>query len=55
MDPFNASEYLVDRQLGAGNAERIALRERGRPLTYAELLELVCGAAAGPYSLGGAR
>ena len=49
---FNASAYLVDRHVEAGGGDRIALRVRGRSIGYGELLEQVCGAAAGLRGLG---
>src|SRR6266542_1144762 len=52
MQPFNASVYLVDRQVKQGNGGRVALRYRGGSVTYAELLERVRGAAAGLRALG---
>jgi benzoate-CoA ligase len=52
VEPFNASEYLLDRRLAAGDAERVALRAAGRDVTYAELHDLVCRTAAGLRGLG---
>jgi benzoate-CoA ligase len=52
VEPFNASEYLLDRRLAAGDGERTALRAADRACTYAGLHDLVCRAAAGLRRLG---
>lgn len=52
MEPFNASVYLVDRQVAAGNGRRIAIRYRGESITYDDLLDRVTRAAAGLRDLG---
>ncbi|MBI2766964.1 MAG: benzoate-CoA ligase family protein [Chloroflexi bacterium] len=52
MDLFNASEYLVDRQVAAGNGDRVAIRCRGESITYAGLLQRVEMAASGLRRLG---
>ena len=49
---FNASEYLLDRRLAAGDGGRLALTGTAGDLTYAELHDQVCRAAAGLRSLG---
>src|SRR4051794_40235193 len=48
----NASEYLLDRQLGAGHGDRIALTGVAGEVTYAELHERVLRAAAGLRAIG---
>jgi benzoate-CoA ligase family protein len=52
MLSFNASEYLLDRRVLAGGGRRVALRERGRSVSYAELLNRVGSAAGGLAALG---
>jgi benzoate-CoA ligase len=52
METFNASEYLLDRRVVAGDADRVAIRERGRSITYAQLLDFVGSASAGLCSMG---
>lgn len=52
MESFNAAEYFLDRHVAAGNGQRLALRIRGRSLTYADLLAAARGAAAGLRELG---
>jgi benzoate-CoA ligase family protein len=52
MELFNACDYLVGRRVRAGDGERVAVRVRGRSLTYEELLEHVSRAAAGFRDLG---
>ena len=52
MEPFNVSEYLLDRRLAAGDGGREALRAAGVGVTYAELHDLVCRFAAGLRDLG---
>jgi benzoate-CoA ligase len=44
---FNIASHLIDRNLAAGRANRTAVYEDGRTLTYAELAEMVnrCGNA----------
>ncbi|MST32547.1 AMP-binding protein, partial [Acidimicrobiaceae bacterium USS-CC1] len=49
---FNASEYLLDRRLDAGDADRLALTGVGGELTYAALHDLVGRTAAGLRRLG---
>ncbi|MGH3712504.1 MAG: benzoate-CoA ligase family protein [Micromonosporaceae bacterium] len=49
---FNASWYLVDRQLALGNADRIAVAGPGGVLTYAQLARLVSHAAGGLKATG---
>ena len=39
-EPFNATEYLLDRQVSGGAADRVAVRCQGRDTSYAELLQL---------------
>jgi len=52
VQPFNASEYLLDRRLIAGDGGRVAIRERDRSITYAQLLDRVGRASAGLRELG---
>jgi benzoate-CoA ligase family protein len=49
---FNASEYLLDRQLAEGNGERVALTGIGGDLSYAQLHERVVRVAAGLRTIG---
>jgi len=49
---FNATEYLLDRQLAAGNGNRAALAGGFGELTYAQLHERVVKAAAGLRAIG---
>jgi benzoate-CoA ligase family protein len=49
---FNASEYLLDRQLAAGNGDRVALTGVAGDVTYAGLHERVVRAAAGLRAIG---
>jgi benzoate-CoA ligase family protein len=49
---FNASEYLLDRRLAAGNGDRLALTGPAGDLSYAELWERVRRTAAGLRALG---
>jgi benzoate-CoA ligase family protein len=49
---FNASEYLLDRQLAAGNGSRLALTGIGGELSYAQLHERVVATAAGLRAIG---
>jgi benzoate-CoA ligase family protein len=51
-DLFNASEYLLDRRLAAGDGERLALTGVAGDLTYAQLHERVVRAAAGLRAIG---
>ncbi len=53
MQPlFNASVYLVDRRVEAGDGDRLALTGVGGDVSYQELLDQVCRAAAGLRQLG---
>ena len=52
MEPFNASQYLLDRRIAAGDGSRAALRAAGETVTYAALLQRVERAAAGLRALG---
>ena len=52
MEPFNVSEYLLDRPLAAGDGGREALVAPGRSITYEALHGLVCRFAAGLRGLG---
>jgi benzoate-CoA ligase family protein len=47
MDTFNACEYLLDRRVAAGDADRLALTGSGGDFTYDQLLERVARMAAG--------
>ncbi|MGQ0630320.1 MAG: benzoate-CoA ligase family protein [Sporichthyaceae bacterium] len=49
---FNASAYLLDRQLDAGRGSHLAVTGPGGQCTYAELAEVVARAAAGLTELG---
>jgi len=49
---FNATEYLLDRRLAAGDGRRVALAGPGGDVTYAELHDRVCRTAAGLRELG---
>src|SRR4051812_33693311 len=37
MEAFNAAAWLVDRQVGDGRGDRLAIRCQGRSTTYAAL------------------
>jgi len=52
MDLFNASEYLLDRQLAAGHGDRVAITGVGGEVSYAHLHEQVVRAAAGLRAVG---
>jgi benzoate-CoA ligase family protein len=49
---FNASEYLLDRQVARGLGDRLALTGVGGDLTYAQLHEQVIRTAAGLRAIG---
>ena len=49
---LNACEYLLDRRLAAGDADRTALTGSAGDLTYAQLHDRVCRTAAGLRGLG---
>jgi benzoate-CoA ligase family protein len=49
---FNASEWLVDRHVAAGDGDRMAFRCEDRTLSYAGLLEATWAAANGLRALG---
>ncbi len=49
---FNASEYLLDRRVRAGDGDRLALTGPGGDVTYGRLLERVRRAAAALVGLG---
>jgi benzoate-CoA ligase family protein len=49
---FNASEYLLDRRLAAGDGSRLAVTGVGGELTYAELHDRVIRTAAGLHRIG---
>jgi benzoate-CoA ligase family protein len=49
---FNASEYLLDRQLAAGHGDRVALTGVAGDLSYTELHGRVVKAAAGLRAIG---
>ncbi|HZC70471.1 MAG TPA: benzoate-CoA ligase family protein [Jatrophihabitans sp.] len=51
-DLFNASEYLVDRQLAIGHGDRVALTGVAGKVSYAQLHERVVRAAAGLRRIG---
>ena len=50
--PFNASEYLLDRRLAAGDGDRLAVTGPAGDLSYAELAERVRRTAAGLRAAG---
>lgn len=52
MTPFNAAEYLIDRQIAAGHGSRVAIRYRGESITYGDLAQRVRAAASGLRGLG---
>ena len=52
MQLFNASEYLLDRRVAAGDGDRTALVCGDRRLTYADLLDQVERTAGGLTALG---
>jgi len=49
---FNASEYLLDRRIEAGDGARVALTGPAGDLSYAELHDRVCRTAAGLRAVG---
>jgi benzoate-CoA ligase family protein len=49
---FNASEYLLDRRVAAGDGDRIALTGLAGDLTYAQLLDRVQRTAAALAGIG---
>src|SRR5262245_9276666 len=51
-DSWNASEWLLDRNLAEGNGDRKAVRVRAVPTTYHQLHELTCSTAAGLRAAG---
>ncbi len=51
-DRFNATDYLVDRHVRAGDGGRVAIRCDGRDVTYGELAELSAAVAAAFAALG---
>jgi benzoate-CoA ligase len=52
MDTFNATGYLVDRQVGSGHGERTAVASARRTLSYRELSAEVRRVAGGLRGLG---
>jgi benzoate-CoA ligase family protein len=50
--PFNASDYLVDRHVRDGRGDRTAVLAGNRVLTYAELADEIHRVAAGLAALG---
>jgi len=51
-ESFNASVYLVDRQVAAGRGDHLAVAGPAGSLTYAELADPVAALAAGLLGLG---
>jgi benzoate-CoA ligase family protein len=51
-DGFNACDYLLDRQVRAGNGDRVALTGIGGELTYAALHDRVLRTESGLRALG---
>ena len=47
---FNASEYLLDRRVAAGDGDRLALTGPGGDLSYSQLLDSVRRTSIGPAS-----
>ena len=52
VEPFNASVYLLDRQVEAGRGGHLAVTGPAGSLTYAELAEQVAVLASGLQALG---
>src|SRR5437773_5097070 len=52
VETFNASVYLLDRQVEAGRGEHLAVTGPAGSLTYAELAQRVAELAAGLQALG---
>lgn len=52
VESFNASAYLVDRQLAAGRGEQLAVTGPAGSLSYADLAARVAALAAGLSALG---
>src|SRR5215831_7026617 len=46
MELFNACEYLLDRRVAAGDADRIALTGPAGEISYGQLLDAVCRTAS---------
>lgn len=51
-DGFEASEWLVDRHVRQGHGETLAIRTRGRSVSYGELADQVAGVAGMFAGLG---
>ena len=51
-DTFNIASYFIDRNLESGRGDKVAIREEGRALTYAQLAEMVNRCGNGLRSLG---
>ena len=51
-EPFNCSEWLVDRHVAGGHGARTALVSGDAIITYDQLLDSVVAAAAGLRRLG---
>ena len=51
-ETFNVSEWLVERHVDEGRGERIAIRSRGRSLSYHDLLVEIERTATGLLGLG---
>src|ERR1700761_541301 len=49
---FNASEYLLDRRVAAGDGQRTALTGPGGEVSHADLLDRVCRTARGLREVG---
>jgi benzoate-CoA ligase family protein len=49
---FNASEYLLDRRIAAGDGPRVALTGPSGDVSYADLWDRVCRTAAGLRAIG---
>ncbi len=51
-DRLNASEWLLDRRVEAGDGDRVAVESGGERITYADLAGRTARAAAGLAALG---
>ncbi len=51
-EPFNASRWLVDRHVEAGDGDRVAIRSAGEAFTYGDVRQRVEQAAGALRSLG---
>ena len=49
---YNVGADLLERNLNAGRANKLAIASAGKDLTYGELFKLTCGAAQALRDLG---